>query len=93
MHYANGRPAKNGDKVVLIPAYNGTAPVIGILYDATANNDYCNGKIAIIKPNDLCPNLKECLHLDDVKALIGTDIAAVPDTSVVINPPGTGEGE
>lgn len=77
MHYKNGREAKNGDKVVLIPAYGG-APVVGILYDATAGNDFCNGKLAPVSPADPCPNLKECLHLDDVlKALP----ASVPDTS------------
>jgi hypothetical protein len=76
MHYKNGREAKNGDKVVLIPSYG--SPVIGILYDATAGNDTCNGRIAPIAPNDPCPNLKECLHLDDVlKALP----AEVPDSS------------
>lgn len=75
MHYKNGREAKNGDKVVLIPAYG--SPVIGILYDATAGNDFCNGKIALIAPSDACPNLKEVLHLDDVlKALP----AEVPDS-------------
>ena len=76
MHYKNGREAKNGDKVVLVPSYG--APVVGLLYDATAGNDYCNGKIAPILPTDLCPNLKECLHLDDVLAAIP---AEVPDTS------------
>lgn len=76
MHYKNGREAKNGDKVVLIPTYG--APMIGILYDATAGNDYCNGKIALIATNDPSPNLKECLHLDDVlKALP----AEVPDST------------
>ena len=68
MHYKNGREAKNGDKVVLLPSYG--APVIGILYDAQAGNDFCNGKLAPIKPGDPCPNLKECLHLDDVLAAI-----------------------
>lgn len=67
MHYKNGREAKNGDKVVLINDYSS---VIGILYDATAGNDYCNGKLAPISPNDPCPNLKECLHIDDVKKAI-----------------------
>ncbi|HEY6056223.1 MAG TPA: hypothetical protein VIU86_19995 [Gaiellaceae bacterium] len=68
MHYKNGREAKNGDKVVLVPSYG--APVIGILYDATAGNDYCNGRIAPVSPSDPMPNLKECLHWDDVvKAL------------------------
>jgi len=70
MHYANGREAKNGDKVVLL-GYGG--PVVGILYDAQAGNDYCNGKIAVTEPGDPCPNLKECLHLDDVLALFPAD--------------------
>jgi hypothetical protein len=64
MHYKNGREAHNGDKVVLLPSWG--PPIIGILYDAEAGNDYCNGKIAPVSPNDPCPNLKECLHLDDV---------------------------
>jgi hypothetical protein len=68
MHYKNGREAKNGDKVVLIDAYGNAA--IGILYDAKAGNDFCNGKLASISPSDPCPNLKECLHLDDVKTLL-----------------------
>jgi hypothetical protein len=68
MHYKNGREAKNGDKVVLIDNY-GTA-IVGILYDATAGNDHCNGKLAVFHPNDRCPDLKDCLHLDDVKMAI-----------------------
>lgn len=68
MHYKNGREAKNGDKVVLINDWGGA--VVGILYDATAGNDFCNGKLAPISTNDPCPNLKECLHLDDVKDAI-----------------------
>ncbi len=75
MHYKNGREAKNGDRVVLIPTYSGN-PVVGILYDAKAGNDYCNGKIAPMNVNDACPNLKECLHLDDVLAALP---ASVPD--------------
>lgn len=76
MHYKNGRPAHNGDKVVLIPSYG--SPVIGILYDAQAGNDFCNGKIAPTAPNDPSPNLKECLHLDDVLKALPADVA---DTS------------
>lgn len=78
MHYKNGREAKNGDKVVVFPSYG--APYIGILYDAQAGNDYCNGKVALICSIDPCPNLQEVLHLDDVKAL-APDLAAVSDTS------------
>ena len=74
MHYKNGREAKNGDKVVVI-GYGGT-PFSGILYDATAGNDFCNGKVAITSPSDPMPNLKECLHADDVAK------ASVPDSTV-----------
>lgn len=66
MHYKNGREAKNGDKVVVIPSHG--APYAGILYDAVAGNDYCNGRVAVTSSSDPCPNLKECLHVDDVKA-------------------------
>lgn len=68
MHYKNGREAKNGDKVVCIPDHG--RPVAGILYDATAGNDYCNGRIAITTSNDPCPNLKECLRADDVQGAV-----------------------
>ena len=83
MHYANGREARNGDKIVVFSNY--TAPVVGILYDATAGgilydatagNDFCNGKVAVTKPNDPCPNLKECLHLDDVVASVTAGLAS-----------------
>lgn len=81
MHYKNGREAKNGDKVVVIPSYG--SPYIGILYDATAGNDFCNGRVAPIKSTDPMPNLKEVLHLDDV---LGALPAEVPST---IKPEGT----
>lgn len=66
MHYANGRPAQNGDKVVMLD-YHGNI-VHGILYDAVAGNDFCNGRLALNHPSDPCPNLKECVHADDYKA-------------------------
>lgn len=71
MHYKNGREAQNGDKVVLIPLYG--PPVAGILYDAQPGNDHCNGKIAITTSSDPCPNLKECLHADDIAAATVAD--------------------
>lgn len=76
MHYKNGREARNGDKVVLFPSYG--APVVGVLYDATVGNDYCNGRIAPTSPQDACPNLKEVLHYDDVVKALPAD---VPDSS------------
>jgi len=76
MHYKNGREAHNGDKVVLITSYG--PPIVGVLYDAVAGNDCCNGSLAQINRNDLTPNLAECLHLDDVLAALPNP---VPDTS------------
>ena len=81
MHYKNGREAKNGDKVVSFHSYGN--PVVGILYNAVAGNDFCNGQIAVTHQNDPCPNLKECLHLDDVLAALPEhvrDITAPPPT-------------
>jgi hypothetical protein len=65
MHYKNGREAKNGDKVIWISPYNG-AVVAGVLYDAVAGNDFCNGRIASISSMDAQPNLKEVLHVEDI---------------------------
>lgn len=79
MHYKNGRTAANGDKVVLLPTYG--LPVVGILYDAVAGNDYCNGKLALTSISDPCPNLKECLHLDDVLAAVAASLTPPPDPS------------
>ena len=73
MHYKNGREAKNGDKVVLLPGLGtpyAATPVVGILYDATPGQDYCNGKLAITAPSDPCPSLQDCLHLDDALKLV-----------------------
>jgi hypothetical protein len=69
MHYRNGREAKNGDMVMFVPTY-GSSPVVGILYDAKAGNDFCNGRIAPTTPADPMPNLKECLRFDDALAAI-----------------------
>ena len=68
MHYKNGREAHNGDKVLYVPGYG--APILGVLYDAVAGNDACNGKIAPCSTSDPMPDLKDCLHFDDVMAAI-----------------------
>lgn len=80
MHFKNGREAKNGDKVVMIPGYG--SPVAGILYDAQPGNDNCNGRLAIPAPTDPSVNLKECLHADDIAA------ATIQDSTMSV-PPGT----
>jgi hypothetical protein len=71
MHYKNGREAKNGDKVMWIPDPKyGASPCVGILYNATAGQDYCNGQLALVVPGNPTPNLKECLHLEDAFAAL-----------------------
>lgn len=72
MHYRNGREAKCGDKIVSLAGYNGN-PInaVGILFDATPGNDYCNGSIAsTIGGPVVGACLCDCLHLDDVMAIL-----------------------
>ncbi len=45
--------------------------MVGLLYDAVAGNDYCNGRVAVLSLTDPTINLKETLHVDDVKAALG----------------------
>ena len=88
MHYKNGREARNGDKVVIVPEWpkdsEGNSiglPVVGILYDAVAGNDYCNGRIAVTSTVDPCPNLKECLRLDDALVALSSSYPLVVEGS------------
>lgn len=80
MHYANGREAKNGDKIVVVQS-DGTVRV-GILYNAVAGNDTCNGRIAQMRHDDPWTNLQECLALEDVMKFVG-DLKKLPDSSKV----------
>jgi hypothetical protein len=69
MHYRNGREAKNGDKIVSLAG--DYIDGIGVLYEATPGNDFCNGKIAPTLGGDIkyaC--LCDCLHVDDLFALL-----------------------
>ena len=68
MHYRNGREAKNGDKVVQIN--NGVIEAVGVLHGATPGNDYCNGNIAPTQSPVTTACLCDCLHVDDVVALL-----------------------
>jgi hypothetical protein len=72
MHYANGRPAKNGDTVLQV-IYN--KPVFGVLYDATPGNDYCNGTLAPLGGGPhVTACLADCLRVDDVFAHLGVEL-------------------
>lgn len=71
MHYRNGREAKNGDIVISLDGY-GSEVIngIGVLYNAVAGNDYCNGSIAPIQPVRKGACLCDCLHIEDVLAIL-----------------------
>lgn len=69
MHYRNGREAKNGDKVVQLDE-KGNVTAFGVLHSATPGNDYCNGQIATIQHPQVTACMCDCLHLDDVAALL-----------------------
>ena len=72
MHYRNGREAKNGDKIVMVGGYGagGKITAVGVLYDATPGNSYCNGQIAPTQQPGTSACLCDCLHVDDVAALL-----------------------
>jgi hypothetical protein len=68
MHYRNGRQANNGDKLVQL---NGSViTAVGVLYDATPGNDYCNGYIAPTQQQPTAACMCDCLHIDDLAAII-----------------------
>lgn len=72
MHYRNGREAKNGDKIVQIGGYGNSAQItaVGVLYDAKAGNDYCNGNVAPIQSAATSACLCDCLHVDDLAEML-----------------------
>ena len=69
MHYRNGREAKNGDKIVSIGA-GGQIAAVGVLYNATPGDDYCNGNIAPIQDPRAGACMVDCLHVDDVAVFL-----------------------
>lgn len=68
MHYRNGREAQNGDKIVKLEG--GTIVAFGVLHSAKPGNDYCNGTIAVIQSPTDYACMVDCLHVDDVAALL-----------------------
>ena len=70
MHYRNGRAAKNGDKVVKLSFADGQVGAFGVLHSAVAGDDYCNGSIAVVQSTTEGACMVDCLHVDDLAALI-----------------------
>jgi hypothetical protein len=69
MHYRNGREAKNGDKVVQLDNA-GNIVSAGVLHSAAPGNDHCNGQLASHLPPQAGACMVDCLHADDVAALL-----------------------
>lgn len=69
MHYRNGREAKNGDKIVQL-GHDGSIRDVGVLHSAVPGSDYCNGQIGLTQNPNTAACLCDCLHIDDVTALI-----------------------
>lgn len=69
MHYRNGREAKNGDTIIQI-GFDGKINALGVLHSAVAGNDYCNGSIAPIQNPVQGACMCDCLHIDDLAALL-----------------------
>jgi len=81
MHYRNGREAKNGDIVVqlgeryeadggTLVGVGGIVTAVGVLHSAKPGNDYCNGSIAPIQNPSTGACMCDCLHIDDVAAML-----------------------
>jgi hypothetical protein len=68
MHYRNGREAKNGDKIIRLSG--GVVDAFGVLENAVPGNDYCNGEIVHEGGFRTYACLCDCLHVDDVAALL-----------------------
>ena len=68
MHYRNGREAHNGDRIVSLSG--GKIEAFGVLHSATPGNDYCNGNIAVVQDARAIACMCDCLHVDDVAAIL-----------------------
>ena len=68
MHYRNLREARNGDKIIKLEG--GRIVAFGVLHSAVPGNDYCNGNIAIIQSPTDYACMVDCLHIDDVAAIL-----------------------
>lgn len=76
MHYRNGREAKPGDPVVVLPSYPGHPTLTGIVHSLNPGAQSCNGRLAQVTPSDQYVNIGDCLHADDVAVAFPKPIPA-----------------
>lgn len=76
MHYRNGRPAQNSDRVVQLEPTTGKVVACGQLQNAVAGNNFCNGELVITGSYTQGPAiivgacLCDCIHIDDISAIL-----------------------
>ena len=70
MDYRNGREAKNGDKIIMLDFDKGQIVAAGVLHSAKPGDDYCNGTIAPIQSPVHSACMCDCLHIEDVAAIL-----------------------
>lgn len=77
MHYKNGREAKSGDRVVMVPQ-NG--PVVsGVIHSLQPGATTCNGRVAPTSQSDAYVTVGECMHADDILHAMNTSKPPVPE--------------
>ncbi len=64
MHYANGREAKVGDRVVGKDACG--KPLAGVVVETTIGAERCNLQIVPFSSPTWCATASECLNVEDV---------------------------
>lgn len=70
MHYRNGRPANNGDKIVKLEG--GKIVAFGVLHSAVPGSDYCNGFIAPVQSPTDYACMVDCLHVEDLAVILSS---------------------
>jgi hypothetical protein len=68
MHYRDGTPAQNGDRIVRLDG--GKIVAFGVLHGATPGNDYCNGSIAVIQSANEYACLCDCITVDALAEIL-----------------------
>ena len=67
MHYANGRPAKVGDKIIGRDASG--SPLAGIVIDIYPATNTCNLSVIPLPAPTYTATANDCLHIDDLPSL------------------------
>lgn len=78
MHYKNGREAKAGDTAVTTTG--GMYSSVGILHSLVPGSETCNGTITPVYTGSQGVNIKDCLHIDDIRR--AAEKGLIRDTSM-----------